>query len=169
MTLGPVRAAAAIVAALSFGFAGVARAQEETLIDLPGEHLHYLFEMEPQFLFGYGFPFNGPHGDAAFGIRATINIADGFVTSINDSVAVGIGADFDVYGDLLVPVVLQWNFWLSPSWSVFAEPGVALGSGATNEVVPILDLGGRLHLGRHVALTLRAGYPAFSLGFSFLL
>lgn len=72
---------------------------------------------------------------------------------------------------LFFPVVMQWNFWLHQRWSVFGEPGLALthqsegGFGA----VPVFAAGGRLHLNDSIAFTARIGYPAFSLGVSFLL
>jgi len=70
---------------------------------------------------------------------------------------------------LFVPVVMQWNFWLHRQWSVFGEPGLAL-SHRTGDfgVVPVFNAGGRFHFNDGLALTLRLGYPSFSLGVSFL-
>lgn len=70
-----------------------------------------------------------------------------------------------------LPVVLQWNFWLHKSWSVFGEPGLALyvNDGHVDFEPFVLYLGGRYHFNDHIALTLRLGYPSFSLGVSFLL
>lgn len=74
---------------------------------------------------------------------------------------------------LFVPVVMQWNFWLHRRWSVFGEPGLAItrstGKGGDFGVEPVFQAGGRLHLNDDIALTLRIGYPTFSLGASFLL
>jgi hypothetical protein len=66
---------------------------------------------------------------------------------------------------------MQWNFWLDRHWSAFVEPGFALvfhdhGSFDFNPF--IIYAGGRYHFNDHVALTLRLGYPTFSLGASFL-
>ncbi|HTB72126.1 MAG TPA: hypothetical protein VK762_02725, partial [Polyangiaceae bacterium] len=70
----------------------------------------------------------------------------------------------------LVPIVMQWNFWLSTHWSVFGEPGLAFGSGDRSTIVwPVFYAGGRFHFTDRVALTMRLGYPDFSLGVSFLL
>ena len=71
---------------------------------------------------------------------------------------------------VFVPVVMQWNFWLHRQWSVFGEPGVAIShqSGGDFGVVPVFHAGGRFHFNDSVALTLRLGYPSFSLGVSFL-
>jgi hypothetical protein len=74
------------------------------------------------------------------------------------------------YTYLYVPIVVQWNFWLSGRFSVFVEPGVDvyhLGDHGFG-VVPALDLGGRWHLSKHTALTLRLGYPTVAIGLSFL-
>ncbi len=79
----------------------------------------------------------------------------------------GIG-DVDYF---FAPVVMQWNFWLHKRWSVFGEPGVALyvedGRFKFNPFV--FYAGGRFHITDRVTLTMRLGYPTFSLGVSFLL
>lgn len=71
-------------------------------------------------------------------------------------------------------VVMQWNFWLHRKWSVFGEPGLSLYLGDVGRdgvfgVSPALFVGGRFHFTENVTLTMRLGYPAFSLGVSFLL
>jgi hypothetical protein len=103
--------------------------------------------------------------------RGTFNIANGFVPNINDSVGVGVGIDFGVDGRVYVPVVLQWNFWLSTHWSVFGEPGLAFGSGGpyNGGVFPAFFAGGRYHFTDRIALTIRIGYPDVAVGVSFFL
>jgi hypothetical protein len=166
-----------------------------------GDHPHYWFEAEPHVVLG----FIEPPGYAAgtgfgLGFRGSIPIVrNGFVPSINDSVAIGFGVDFAHYGrgdfcndggnlnnncsrtringfnEFYFPVVLQWNFFLSRNWSVFGEPGLALnyhswGGPRSIDVDPfIFFLGGRYHFTDKVTLTMRIGYPAFSVGCSFLL
>lgn len=69
-----------------------------------------------------------------------------------------------------IPVVMQWNFWLTRQWSVFGEPGVFayIHGGDQLGLRPFaLYLGGRYHFSDAVALTLRVGYPTFSVGASF--
>ena len=63
-----------------------------------------------------------------------------------------------------------WNLWLTRSFSVFAEPGVDLYHLADHGfgVVPALELGGRVQLSTHTALTVRLGYPTVASGLSFL-
>lgn len=78
----------------------------------------------------------------------------------------GSGGDRD---RLYLPVVMQWNFWLTPQWSVFGEPGLFAYFGDDSGFTPFtLFLGGRYQIGDQVALTLRIGYPTFSFGGSFL-
>jgi len=69
-----------------------------------------------------------------------------------------------------VPVVMQWSFWLTPMWSVFAEPGVAVfvASGGSG-VAPSFSVGGRVRLSQAIALTLRLGWPTLTFGGSFFL
>jgi len=167
MTLGPFRLATLVAAVLTFAPAA-ARAEEPYVIETLGEHTRYLVEFEPLVGVAYDGPFN-PHGAPVFGVRLTLNLADGFVQSINDSVGINAGLEFDANGNLLLPVDLQWNFWFSDSWSMFVEPGVALSSSATTTIIPVGYLGARLHLNRRVALTLRAGFPDVTLGLSLLL
>ncbi|HVY39812.1 MAG TPA: hypothetical protein VHM31_17865 [Polyangia bacterium] len=75
------------------------------------------------------------------------------------------------YNYLFVPVVMQWNFWLTEKFSAFAEGGLSLyhlgneGFGA----VPALFVGGRLRLTDTITLTARLGYPTISFGVSFML
>lgn len=140
---------------------------EENLIRHPNQHPHHAFELEPHVLLA---PFYEPVPGG--GIRGTFTLSnDGFIRKINDSVGLGIGADF-TEDTTWVPVVLQWNFWLSEHWSVFAEPGVALRFRDNYEDRgPDFTVygGGRYRFGRSVALTLRVGHPAAALGLSFLL
>jgi hypothetical protein len=136
---------------------------------MPGDHPRYVFEAEPHLILGWGDPFF-PNGLPGGGFRGTFHIADGFVKNINDSVAVGVGIDVATNGHLVVPVVMQWNFWLSTHWSVFGEPGLAIGGGGPRtEVWPAFFLGGRFHFVDRIALTLRVGYPELSVGVSFFL
>jgi hypothetical protein len=147
----------------------VARADEHSIIRSPGDHPAYIFEAEPHLLVGFAGPFDN-NGNFGVGFRGTVHIANGFVPSINDSVGVGFGFDVATDGHVLVPIVMQWNFWLSTHWSVFGEPGIAFGSGEHNNVFwPSFYAGGRFHFTDRIALTMRVGYPDFSIGVSFLL
>ena len=163
----PLAATAALVCcAAAVSVAHVARADERSIIKIPGDHPSYIFEAEPHIALGY----TGPYDDAFFvaGFRGAVNIANGFIPSINNSVAIGFGIDVATDGTLFIPVVLQWNFWLSNHWSVFGEPGFAITTGRQN-VYPAFFAGGRFHFTDRIALTLRVGYPEITVGCSFLL
>lgn len=148
---------------------------DQSIIKRPGDHPDYRFEAEPHGLFGFGGPF-GPNADFGAGFRGTIIIVDnGFVKKINNSVGIGFGGDiFFRKGTVFIPVVMQWNFFLSTHWSVFAEPGFGIAANANTAgkffpLHPTGYLGGRYHFNDKIALTLRAGYPSFSVGVSFFL
>jgi hypothetical protein len=124
--------------------------------------------------------------------------AEGFIPKLNDSVGIGFGLDWLHYDGqdgraycvvyavtppgvcvqtsahsssyVFIPVVMQWNFWLHRQWSVFGEPGLALAhrSGGDFDLVPVFNAGGRFLFNDSLSLTMRLGYPSFSLGVSFL-
>lgn len=139
-------------------------AQAQNLIKREGAHPAYDVELEPHL--GFDFP------DVGLGLRATFNVADrGFISRFNDSVGVGVGADFGVSGRnrLILPVAMQWNFWFTPQWSAFGEPGIALRLEDKTHLHPHLAAGGRLNFNDSLAMTLRLGWPVTSLGVSFFL
>jgi hypothetical protein len=166
------------------------------VIKLPGRHPNYSFDAEPHLVLG--FFDNGPSDDGlGLGFRGTIPIVDnGFISSINNSVGIGFGIDwlhyeddgcFNRRGDLVcpdddyefdafvLPVVLQWNFWLSENWSVYGEPGLAIEIQDDDyydddiDIDPAFYVGGRFLITQDVALMMRLGHPSFSFGVSFLL
>jgi hypothetical protein len=147
---------------------------DDMIIKQPGAHAKYSLELEPHLLLGISNRF-GKGKAFGPGVRATIPLMDnGFVSSINNNVGIGFGADVFFHDSktiVVVPIVMQWNFFLSKNWSVFGEPGGALvfgdGSGKLKGD-PILAAGGRFHFSERITLTLRAGYPALSVGASFL-
>jgi hypothetical protein len=174
--------------------AGAARADET--IKTPGDHPSYGVEIEPHLLFGWDniYVSNGYGVGARFAIPIVEN---GFVPSINNSVAIGFGADLIHYdgcffrgigcsaNSLLFPVVMQWNFYVAQKWSVFGEPGLyfykfffdssicdgirgCVEPSNTFGLRPALYLGGRYYFSEHVTLTMRVGYPTFSVGVSFM-
>jgi hypothetical protein len=162
-----------VVAACSAAVAlasGRARADEHSTINRYGDHPSYVFEAEPHGLIGFGYPFDYSN-NIGIGFRGTFHLTNGFVSSINDSIGIGVGFDFAPGngGFFIVPVVLQWNFWLSTHWSVFGEPGLAFTNGPLSAVLPAFYAGGRFHFTERIALTLRVGYPDVSVGVSFLL
>lgn len=176
-------------------------ARADTLvIRSPGDHPRYAFEAEPHLLLGLIDPPGvGSGSGLGLGFRGTLVLVEnGFVPTINNSIGIGFGLDWVHYGhgrshcnrdlgpsgvctfddaesvnNLWLPVVMQWNFFLSRQWSVFGEPGLALRfQSAPGDHVfkldPQLYVGGRWHFSDGLALTLRAGYPSFSAGISFM-
>jgi hypothetical protein len=195
---------AVLAAACSAMVCVAERASADTVvIKRPGAHPHYAFEAEPHLLVGFIDP-PGPAAGNGFGLgfRGTFEIVDnGFVSSINNTVGIGVGLDFVHYtrgkercvrfgpndrcdelddeftvDNIWIPVVMQWNFWLSRRWSVFGEPGAAVRfqSGEKEDGELHVELfqfaaGGRYHFMDTLTLTMRVGYPTFSIGASFLL
>jgi hypothetical protein len=127
-------------------------AQADDTIRRPGDHPKYVVEIEPHALWGwthYDYEANDGFG---LGGRFSIPIVEnGFVPSINNSVAIGFGIDWLHYsgtncyayyygphyytgpcydiGDsnfLFFPIVMQWNFFVAEKWSVFGEPGLVI-------------------------------------------
>jgi hypothetical protein len=134
-----------VVTAMALGIAGPARADDT--IKRPGDHPHYTVEIEPHGILGWGAQWYGT--GLGLGGRVSINLThDGFIKTINNSVAIGFGLDWvhysatgcyyapgfpgNCYGygywpsaDFLqFPIVMQWNFYVAQRWSVFAEPGL---------------------------------------------
>jgi hypothetical protein len=133
------------------------------------------------------------------GFRGTLELIDnGFISGINNTVGVGFGADWVYYRDshldcerdpagnncldldpdfsvtyLYMPVVMQWNFWLTRTWSVFGEPGFSVRYASRGDKFGISPFvffaGGRYHFTDRVSLTMRVGYPTFNVGVSFFL
>ncbi len=147
--------------------ASVAQAEENTARD-EWNHPDHALELEPHALLA---PFYD-HGLPGFGLRATVTLArTGFIDGVNDSVGLGFGGDW-TRDTTWVPLVMQWNFWVSEHWSVFAEPGVALRlRDDFKDRGPDLTLygGARYRFARNAALTFRIGQPAIALGVSFFL
>jgi hypothetical protein len=171
----PLAACAAALVASCPLFATTTARAADWIIKSPGDHPSYTFEAEPHALVGFGGPFKDK-GSFGAGFRGTFVLVDnGFIKSLNDSVGITFGGDvfFGDKGTLFLPVAMQWNFWLTPRWSVFGEPGVALAAKKfelKDDVFhPIFMAGGRYHLSETVSLTLRAGYPGASVGVSFFL
>jgi hypothetical protein len=174
LSVGGTKTALALLAASALVAIPSVAAADQSIIKNPNDHPDYRFEAEPHGDIGFGGPFRDGHLELGAGFRGTIIIVqNGFVPTINNSVGIGFGGDlFFGRGTLFVPVVMQWNFWLTNHWSVFGEPGVGIsfnGDKARDSVHPIICVGGRYHFNDKVSLTMRIGYPAFTIGASFFL
>jgi hypothetical protein len=184
---------------------------EDMIIKRPGDHPVYSVEIEPHLVAAFFLPTAGSNG-FGLGGRFTIPIVkNGFVSSINNSVGIGFGLDWVHYNgcyywhnpyypacsnlnSIWLPVVMQWNFFLSTHWSVFGEPGLAInynswGAGCSGVFIDnnrrveyacppapnrvdlnpfVLFIGGRYHFSETTALTMRIGWPYASIGVSFM-
>ena len=190
----------------TIGIVRLARADDT--IKRPGDHPDYAVEVEPHLLWGFEHYNYAPTDGIGLGGRFSIPIVhNGFVPSINNSVAIGFGLDWLHYSYggcyyyngykpgfcanigaanyLLVPIVMQWNFFVAKHWSVFGEPGLAVyhgfldycanvapGAPCSNPTTTGVEFafyaGGRYYFNDHSALVIRIGYPTFSLGVSFM-
>jgi hypothetical protein len=87
------------------------------------------------------------------------------------SICTDVTSNGGTYNYVFVPVVMQWNFWLTQRFSAFGEPGVdlyVLGNHGFG-VGPALYLGGRFQVADRITLTLRIGYPTLAFGVSFMM
>lgn len=183
----PMAAGLAAAASLAvFAMSGEAEAQ--SVIKSPNDHPDYAVELEPHLNIGLWGPgwFHGRGGrgrgrgwdiDPAFGagFRATPIIVDpGFIPKLNNTVGITFGLDVASCGDrcvndvqMAIPVGMQWNFYVAEKWSVFGEVGGIVRTDF-DEAWPDLmfNAGGRYHFDESLALTMRAGYPWFSVGLS---
>jgi hypothetical protein len=184
-------------------------------IKQPGAHNKYVVELEPHFLLQWE---NRPIHDDGFGLglRATIPFLDnGPISSINNNMGIGFGLDwahysssgcgywwygygprFNGYGwwnncsanSFHFPVVVQWNFFLTPIVSVFGEAGFGVHHWSVNfdncaaapgyscdysdtEVEFLFWGGGRFQFGEHspVSAIVRLGYPYISAGIGIMI
>jgi hypothetical protein len=192
--VAPVAAAACVL-----GAPALASAQ----IKSPGAHPKYSVELEPHFIIDWN-DHNGPDDDEALGLgmRATIPFLDnGPISTINNNMGIGFGLDY-AWNDnacnnwrwrnrfwndncswnvFYVPVVVQWNFWLTPIVSVFGEAGLAIErthwevDGCCEDSDTDLEFlfwgGGRFLFGANssVGAVVRLGWPYISLGIGILI
>jgi hypothetical protein len=165
-------------------------------INTPGRHPRYSVELEPHLVWQWNGDERGRDDGLGMGFRASIPLLqDGPVPTINNSLAISFGLDwahfFECAGyshctedDFWVPVVAQWNFYLTPVVSLFPEFGLGFRNAIIDydercrgddcrssalEVHPVLWFGARFRLADAIALTVRLGTPSLQLGVSFFI
>ena len=193
-----------IVAALSLGLAALFAAEPgECQIKRPGAHPQYSVELEPHLLIQHDRNWRGNDEGFGPGIRATIPLVqNGPIPQINNNIGIGFGLDWASYdscdenwelGDcgadfIWVPVVAQWNFFLTPVISVFGEPGAAFvyrkwgfdgncpiwdedecDDSDFDPFEPVFFAGGRFLFSDSVGVVIRLGTPYVSIGATFLM
>ncbi|WP_394833885.1 hypothetical protein LVJ94_46015 [Pendulispora rubella] len=149
-------------------------------------------------LYGNGYD-GGSTGFGAGGRFTIPIVQNGFIPNINNNVGITFGLDFVHYSCdyriagfkydcsanfLFLPVAMQWNFFVAERWSVAAEPGLFIYHGFYDDycngiagcdgptktsVQPAFYAVGRYHFNEKTSLTMRIGYPTFSVGVSFFL
>lgn len=166
-------------------------ANAQLIIRNPSDHPDYRVELEPHGLivpwgntFRYGRDRGRYYFNGGVGFRATIEIVDPVIRTINNTIGITFGADFSNCGycypdeySFWFPVGAQWNFFLTRKWSVFGEVGfVPHTNGFFNGryydamfVEPMFELGGRYHFRDKITLTMRLGIPFISVGVSFMI
>ena len=174
------------IAAIIFGAtAGTAHAQ--SFASRHGAHTSR-FDVEPHFVLGYGFDRGSGYSSGyGFGVRFGVPLMPHGPTNLNNSLVLSFGADVTYWNsrfqhntfwgtsEVIVPIMLQWNFYLSRWFSFFPEAGVAVGiggcAGCAFFAAPGFALGGRVHFdGRagYPALVFRIGFPVgFTVGIAF--
>jgi hypothetical protein len=71
-------------------------------------------------------------------------------------------------GYVLFPVVARWSFAVTPTLSLFGEPGIGVFTSAGGAAAgPLLAFGGHLRLGDTTSAVLRLGWPVSTLGLAF--
>ncbi len=144
-------------------------------------------DIELHGVFGYGWRAADQGENFGLGVRVGIPlIPNGPIRSINNSLVLGLGADvvfwsgyngrafFDT-STVIIPAVIQWNFYIAPIFSIFPEVGVAFATGGCYGcgfgAWPGIALGGRIHFNNdagYPAFTFRLGFPTgLTLGVSF--
>jgi hypothetical protein len=190
----PLRLTALGMFAMGLTLLSASPADAAGTIKRPNAHPDYSFEAEPHLVLGWIDPPGDVDGDGyGLGFRGTFELVDpGFIKGINNTVGLGIGIDWvdydykhcyhdrnrrdwcddDHQNYIWIPIVMQWNFFLHDKWSVFGEPGgaIRLDGPGDDYIDPfIMYVGGRWHFADFASLTMRLGYPAFSVGVSFFL
>jgi len=87
------------------------------------------------------------------------------------SVCTDVTSGGGTYNYFFMPVVMQWNFWLTRRFSAFGEPGMDIYyvGGHGFNFTPAGYVGGRVKLTERLTLTGRIGYPTLAIGVSFMM
>lgn len=195
---------AAVVSTTLLGWSTLASA--ETIIRRPGLHPQYSVELEPHLAFDWIDDRRWVGDGIGPGLHVAIPFMhQGPITTINNNMAIKFGLDLTFGGScswrelyrerydcdatsLMLPVALQWNFYITDIITVFGEPGLAIrhswwdydyrvncpggvchGDYRDTYAELYLAGGAKFMFGRTVGLTVRLGYPHATIGASFLL
>ena len=143
----PARSLCTVLAFSAASAAALVTTTAYAQIKEPGQHPKYTVELEPHLVVQWEYTDWNASDGIGVGGRVSIPVMDnGPITTINNSLAVGVGLDWahfddDCYGyyrvpqppgyscianHFWIPAVAQWNFWFTPVVSAFAELGFAV-------------------------------------------
>lgn len=98
LAAGRIAAVALVIASSILIPVGLADAREGTIVRDAHDPIGYSTEIEPHVVVGSAPPGSGVGSGGGIGIRASVLLAPGgFIDGINDSVAIGFGADYGRY------------------------------------------------------------------------
>jgi hypothetical protein len=177
-------------------------ASAATIIKQPGNHPQYSWELEPHLAVDWD---NHWYNDDGFGpgVHAAIPFMhNGPIPTINNNMAIKFGMDLIFHGgcdgryrdwdryncsatSVLLPIALQWNFYITDIITVFGEPGLAIRhmwweqtncpdgrcgdwDGSDTYLLPYFGAGAKFMFGRTAGLNVRLGYPDVTIGASIL-
>lgn len=193
-------------------FAGVMLVSSDAPAQIePLDHPRYVLEIEPHGLLWWRDASHDSWDQGqgwGLGMRVAIPVVErGIVPTVNDSLALGVGVDWGHYShrcwqgtldhggdcsnnEFWIPVVAQWNVFVTRSFSLFAEPGLAIRhsrrswpdgycassngpvlcdyNDSSTGLGPVFTVGGRVG-NENLSFTFRLGWPYASVGASFFL
>jgi hypothetical protein len=138
----------------------------------PEIHQPYRLEVEAAVIGEVTNPPGGTNRGAGIGGRVAVPILPRLILGNRDNLAICAGADYSWTSadrHVWIPVVAQWNIWITSDFSARLEPGVALVVGNGTYVRPAGYLGLRYRVYRHLYITGRVGVPDATIGASLFL
>jgi hypothetical protein len=139
---------------------------DDDFSDEGGQRDHDSLRFDAHFMVGY-------YAEVGLGVRLDIPVVSkGLIDGPDDDLSITLGAEvmyiywsgFEGIG--VYPILgLQWNFYISESWSIFPEFGVTLLFSSNRDqwtesfIWPHAMLGLRWHFSERNSLFVRAGWP----------
>jgi hypothetical protein len=166
-----VAVAAGASATVELELAKPAQAQAKVAPE-PNYHPRYRVELEAHAVGETQDPPGNATRGAGAGGRVAVELLKTGLLGTTDSLAIAAGGDWigtSTDAHTWVPLVLQWNLWLTPALSLRFEPGAAVMVGAGTYVNPALFAGARFRVFHNLYVSGRVGIPGATLGASLLL
>ncbi|MEY4576947.1 MAG: hypothetical protein RL701_1650 [Pseudomonadota bacterium] len=178
---------------VALGAVPVVQGQAQTLTSVapPSQHESYDVELEPHLVWQWNSNEIAQDDGIGLGFRASIPvIRRGPLAGIDNNLSVSFGLVWAHFpgcrargircaeDDIWIPAVAQWNFYLTPSISLFPELGLGFRDAVIStcssdscrrgslEVHPIMWFGARFRLMDAMSIVARLGTPWLQLGVS---